>query len=202
MVQGFQNTLCNQMFNINKEWTLFLDRDGVINKRLPGRYVSNPGEFEFLEQVPEAIAEFSKKFGRIVVVTNQQGIGKGLMTEQQLATVHDFMQEGLNKAGGHLDAVYHCPDLHIHNPPNRKPSPGMGYLAKEEFPEIDFDKSIIAGDSLSDMLFGVNLGMKTVLIKTNSEEVDKVAKLEAEDASIQINLKVDGLIELAQLLAN
>ena len=153
--------------NIDPNWTLFLDRDGVINHRLPGDYVKRPDEFEFLPGVEKAIAHFSGLFKRIVVVTNQQGIGKGLMTAADLEVVHNLMLDALNTAGGRIDKVYFCPELAAGNPLCRKPNPGMGLQAKQDFPEINFEKSLMVGDSISDMEFGRNLNMTTVWIQSD-----------------------------------
>ncbi len=150
--------------NINKSWTLFLDRDGVINKRIYGGYVQHWERFEFLPGVPESLAVFSRIFGRIIVVTNQQGIAKGIMNEKQLLSVHRKMFAEVEKAGGKIDAVFHCPDM-ASKPANcRKPSAFMALKAKERFPEIDFNKSIMVGDAESDMAFGKNVGMFTVFL--------------------------------------
>lgn len=150
--------------NIDHSWTLFLDRDGVINKRIVDDYVKKWHEFEFLEGVLKAIEIFSSKFSRIVVVTNQQGIGKGLMTIEDLELIHRNMKYEVNYFKGKIDAVYFSPYLAKENHPSRKPSIGMALQAKREFPEIEFDKSIMAGDSASDIEFGKNAGMKTVFI--------------------------------------
>jgi len=149
---------------ITGEWTLFLDRDGVINRKLDGTYVLNPDQFEILEGAAAAIGQLSLYFGRIVIVTNQQGVGKELMTHQDLADIHDKMIEQITYYGGRIDEIYYCPDLAEHEPVNRKPNPGMGLQAKDDFPEIDFRKSIMVGDSVSDIQFGKTLRMKTVRI--------------------------------------
>ncbi len=154
---------------------LFLDRDGVINKRLPDQYVQQIEAFQFAEGALEALAIFTKMFDRIFVVTNQQGIGKGLMTISDLDQIHIFMNKAIQEAGGHIDAIYFCPALKELNSFDRKPNPGMAFQAKVEFPEVNFSKSIMVGDSHSDMLFGKRLGMKTVLIKTNPEEIKKTS---------------------------
>jgi len=165
----------NQPYARASYTTLFLDRDGVINRRLPGAYVREWPEFEFLPGVPEAIARLRAHFDRVVVVTNQQGIGKGLMSEEDLNKVHRQMRAALEKAGGHIDAVYFCPDL-ASKPGNcRKPAPAMGHWARRDFPDIDFDRSVMVGDSLSDMVFGKELGMFTVLITTKDEEAKNLA---------------------------
>jgi histidinol-phosphate phosphatase family protein len=152
---------------IDKSWTLFLDRDGVINRRPVDDYVKNWDEFEFLPGVLEAIKNLSGIFRKIIVVTNQQGIGKGLMTVEGLADIHQKMVLEIEKYGGRVDAVYFCPNLKGADENCRKPGIAMAELAKRDFPEIDFEKSIMAGDMESDMAFGRNAGMKTVFVNTN-----------------------------------
>ncbi len=153
--------------SLDKTWTLFIDRDGVINLRPMGDYVKHWSDFEFLPEAPDALAQLSAIFGRIILVTNQQGIGKGLMTTEDMETIHNNMIIEIEKAGGRIDAVYFCPDME-NKPENcRKPGKMMALKAKDDFPEIDFSKSIMAGDTENDMLFGKNAGMKSVLINTN-----------------------------------
>lgn len=149
---------------IDKSWTLFLDRDGVINVRLIDDYVKNINEFEFLPGVLDAFKIFTEKFGRIIIVTNQQGVGKGLMTLQDVDTVHQFMTKEIEAQKGRIDAIYVCPQLKSDPDNFRKPSPRMAYMAQHDFPEIDFDKSIMIGDSNSDIEFGKNAGMYTILL--------------------------------------
>ena len=158
-------------FFIDESWTLFLDRDGVINERIVGDYVKNIEEFQFIPGALEAIARFSKLFGRLVVVTNQQGIGKGLMTERNLMDVHRYMCSEIEKHGGKIDAVYFAPQLAKENSQLRKPNIGMALLAQQDFPEINFQKAVMIGDSDSDILFGQSLGMITV--KLNATEVSQ-----------------------------
>lgn len=164
MITKKQITTLENKIYIDSTWTLFLDRDGVINKRLVGDYVKKWEEFEFLENVPETIAFCAKRFKTIVVVTNQQGIGKKLMTEEDLHGIHHNMIKHIESKGGRIDKVYFCPHLKSENPYCRKPLPGMGLEAKKDFPTIDFSKSIMVGDSISDMEFGSALGMINVFI--------------------------------------
>jgi D-glycero-D-manno-heptose 1,7-bisphosphate phosphatase len=103
---------------------LFLDRDGVINTRLVGQYVRTPGEFELiLDIVP--ILKLAKERGyQLVLITNQQGIGKGLMSTRDLGLVHDHMQQSLQSAGAlAIDAIYWCSDLDGSGSTHRKPAP-------------------------------------------------------------------------------
>lgn len=162
---------------LNNTWTLFLDRDGVINKRLVGDYVKNWDEFQFLDGVLEALVIAKSKFQTIVVVTNQQGVGKGKMTLENVNEVHRQMLTIIETKGGRIDKIYICPDLKDGNPKCRKPNTGMGEQAQLDFPMIDFEKSIILGDSASDMEFGKRLGMKTVFVTTKPEDFEKAKEI-------------------------
>jgi histidinol-phosphate phosphatase family protein len=150
--------------HLNNSWTLFLDRDGVINVRFPGDYVKHVGEFEFLPGVKEAIAKFFTVFGKIIVVTNQQGISRGIYSHEDLEKIHTHMKSELEKSGGKIEAVYYAHQSAAENSPMRKPGIGMALEAKKDFPEIDFSKAIMVGDSQSDMEFGKTAGMKTIFL--------------------------------------
>lgn len=163
---------------IDRTWTLFLDRDGVINVKLEGDYVKKIEEFEFTENAILAIAKAKQLFGRMVVVTNQQGIAKGLYTENDLNAVHTYMQEQLAKENAQVDKIYYCPALNGDTRFNcRKPDIGMALQAQNDFPEIDFSKSIMVGDSISDMEFGRKLGMYTVFIAEDTWRANKYQDL-------------------------
>ena len=149
---------------IDTSWTLFLDRDGVINKKLKNKYIKNIDEFEFLPNVLEAIRLLSSRFHKIFIVTNQQGISKLLMTEDDLYKVHQHLLKEVKNFGGRIDAIYHAPQLADENSMMRKPNIGMALQAKEDFPSIDFKKSIMIGDSISDMKFAKNLNMFGIFI--------------------------------------
>lgn len=177
-------------WGVDKTWTLFLDRDGVINERIFGGYVQCIDEFNFLKDVPEAIAKFSSLFFRVIVVTNQQGIGKGLMTERNLFEIHNYMCNQIHLKGGKIDKCYFAPNLRGAEDDMRKPGPAMAELAKMEFPEIEFERSVMVGDTDSDIQFGLNLGMKTVRVRTE------------ESIGVEADLTVESLIELANLLSD
>lgn len=156
--------------SVKSAWSLFLDRDGVINQRRIGDYVKNWSEFVFMPDAIETIAYFRQIFQHIFVVTNQQGIGKGLMTEHDLALVHQKMKEELEAENKTplpiVDAIFHCPSLKSANDINRKPQIGMALQAKAMFESIDFQRSIMVGDSISDMEFGKKAGMITLFFGT------------------------------------
>ena len=154
--------------NIDKSWSLFLDRDGVINEKLENDYVKTWDEFRFKDGALEAIAGLGKIFGQVFVVTNQRGVGLGLMTEEQLCEIHEKMVTDVIRASGTIHKIYYCIEIDS-SAECRKPNIGMGLKAKIDFPEIDFSKSVMIGDSISDMEFGKGLGMKTVFIGSKSE---------------------------------
>lgn len=166
--------------NINNDWTLFLDRDGVLNERIYGGYIRSPEGFRFLPGVLESMSGFAAVFGKIIVVTNQQGVGKGLMTEDVLKEIHNFMGQKIAGAGGRLDAVYCCTDLASREKNCRKPGTYMAMQAKRDFPEIDFKKSIMVGDTKTDMEFGRNSGMFTVRVG-NEKVPDALIHFSARD---------------------
>ncbi len=155
---------------VDDSWTLFLDRDGVINRNIDDGYVLSWEMFEFLPGVLETLPKLAKIFPRIIVISNQQCIGKGLLSVQELDEIHENMLNLVELNGGRIDAIYYAPDLA--NPGNllRKPATGMAILAKNDFPDIDFSKTIMVGDKLSDMEFGKAAGMITFYLSDTYSE--------------------------------
>lgn len=154
----------------NKEWTLFLDRDGVINEEIHGSYVTQWEEFKFYEGSLEALGILNKIFGKILIVTNQRGVGRGIMQYKDLIHIHERMQQIVAENGGRIDKVYACTAI-SDDDNNRKPNTGMAFQAKEDFKDIDFRKSVMVGNNLSDMLFGKKASMYTVFLSTTNKSV-------------------------------
>lgn len=144
--------------------TIFLDRDGVVNEKMPeGSYVTRWEEFHLLPGVADAIRSLNRAGVRVIVVSNQRGVALGLYSRQDVEAIHQHLQENLGTQGAHVDAFYFCP----HDKSQcdcRKPLPGMFHEAQREFPDIDPTTSIVVGDSLSDVDFGRRLGIRTVFI--------------------------------------
>ncbi len=151
---------------IDKTWTLFLDRDGVINEKIENDYVKNWNDFSFVDGALDAISFLSKVFAKIIIVTNQRGVGKGVMKEEDLILIHKRMSDQIEFNFGKIDKIYYCTDVSELSF-NRKPNPGMGLQALSDFPEINFKKSIMIGDSHSDILFGQKLGMTCYQIEND-----------------------------------
>ena len=176
-------------WQVDPTWTLFLDRDGVINERIFGGYITQVSEFQFIPSALEAIKTLTDFFHLTFVVTNQQGIAKGLMSERNLLEIHAYMCNEIHREGGRITKCYFAPNLRGAEDDMRKPGPVMAELAKMEFPELDFKRCVMVGDTDSDILFGKNLGMKTVRIKTE------------EPIEIEADLTVESLIEFAKELS-
>ncbi|MEO6315077.1 MAG: HAD-IIIA family hydrolase [Chitinophagaceae bacterium] len=156
--------------NIDNTWTLFLDRDGVLNHDKVGSYIFNVSEFRFYDGVLDALKICNRVFGNIVIVTNQRGVGRGLMSELDLMDIHNAMLQQVEAAGGRIDAIYYATSLD-NDHPERKPHRGMALKAQADFAEIDFSKSIMVGNNISDMEFGRNAGMHTVFMLTTQPDL-------------------------------
>jgi len=165
---------------------IFLDRDGVINKKIENDYVKSWDEFEFIKGSPEAIAFLRKSCKCLIIVTNQRGIARGIMSIKDLKLIHDKMLNELNKKGASVDGVYFCPEDEGSN--CRKPNTGMAMEAKSDFSDIDFSNSLMIGDSRSDLEFGKKLGMKTVWISDDDKDLP----------SELFDLKTNSLFNLVQ----
>lgn len=159
-----------QLPTIDKTYTLFLDRDGVLNYEKKADYIRNWEEFIFYEVVLDALKIMNSLFGTIVLVTNQKGVGKNLMTHEDLETIHNKMLQTIENSGGRIDKIYYCSDVEDSSP-NRKPNAGMAFKAKNDFNSIDFSKSFMVGNKLSDMNFARNAGIQSVFVATTNPEI-------------------------------
>ena len=175
----------NHLPQIDKSWTLFLDRDGVINSFEKGKTIGSIKDFNFIAGSIEGIVMATQIFERIIVVTNQQGVFTNEINATELEKIHFYIQDSVKAKKGKIDAIYYCPYPSKWNPRCRKPNPGMAIWAKQDFPKIDFKKSVIIGDSKSDMEFGHNLGMYKILIDNQ----------EIKTSEINFDLKFDSLEE-------
>jgi histidinol-phosphate phosphatase family protein len=176
---------------IDKSWTLFLDRDGVINHEKYNDYIHSWEEFVFYDGVLEAFKIFSEKFKYIIIVTNQKGVAKGLTKLEDLYQIHANLEHAVQETGGRIDAIYYCSDMEDDSP-FRKPNPGMGLQAVERFPDIGLDKAIMVGNTISDMEFGRNLGVFTVFLPTTRPDVSLTDN--------RIDAVYDSLIDFAKAM--
>jgi len=144
--------------------TIFLDRDGVINEKAPEEdYIKSPEELKLIKGAAETIQYFNDKGFIVIIITNQRGIGNGVMTEKDFEKVMDKLKEELVKKGAYIDAYYYCSDVDDSSP-CRKPNVEMFLQAKRDFSEIDFKNSFVIGDSARDIEAGKRIGAKTILL--------------------------------------
>lgn len=168
----------------------------MLNRKLPeGQYATRREELVLLPGAAEALARLNARGLTVILVTNQRGIGLGLMTEEDLRLLHDELAKDLSVYGARLDAIYYCP----HDPSQeqctcRKPDTGLFERAMRDFPDISSENTFVIGDSLSDIQAGSRLGMRTIFIegdplsrKAGSEEAAVLA--DAVAASLQAAVK-------------
>ena len=138
--------------------TLLLDRDGVINRLIPGDYVKDYSEFEWLPGVRGALKSAASVFRHIFIVTNQRGVGRGVMSREALDAVHRSMLSEILACGGRIDGIYCCTAA-SDDDPRRKPHRGMFDEILAEHPEVNPAGCIMLGDSESDSAFARNCGI-------------------------------------------
>ncbi len=146
--------------------TLFFDRDGVINYNAPQNgYVREWKDFIFIPGARGAIRKLTQAGYRIIVLTNQAGIARGLLTEQQLTDIHDTMVNEIVSTGGKIQAVYYCPHAPDADCHCRKPKPGMLIRAARQH-DVEISSTYFIGDSLTDIAAGNAVGAHTILVLT------------------------------------
>lgn len=149
-----------------KDRVVFLDRDGVINELAPGNgYVTRWEEFRFLPSVIDAIRRLTESGYRVVIVSNQSCVGRGLATHEDIRQIHRIMEEKITEGAGNVEAIYYCP----HKPGDgcscRKPKPGM-FLAAMGDLGIDLVQSVFVGDSVSDLMAADKIHATSILVRT------------------------------------
>lgn len=144
--------------------TIFLDRDGVINRNsAPGDYVKTWKEFHFLPGALTAIARLTQAGFRLLVITNQACISKGIVSSSMMHEIHTRMVQEVDRAGGHLEAVLCCPHLEGAGCGCRKPAPGLLRRAQMEY-RVDLGQAILVGDSVRDVQTGAAAGVPTIMV--------------------------------------
>jgi len=172
--------------------TVFLDRDGVINRKMPeGAYVERWEQFEFLPGAVEALALLAAADIRVVVVTNQRGVALGRMTTADVDEIHGRMQAALAARQAQLAAVFVCP--HEEGACEcRKPRLGLFRQAQALMPEIDIPRSVVVGDSATDLQAGAALGCPSFLVG----EAAEVRRIAAEHPGLAIRGSGPSLLDV------
>ncbi len=147
---------------------VFLDRDGTIVRDI--HYCRRAEDFEILPTVPEAIGLLNQHGFKVVITTNQSGIGRGYFTEATLRQLHKYLEEQLAKSGACIDAIYYCPHHPDDDCPCRKPEPGLLLKAAKEL-DINFSRSFMVGDTETDIMAGKSVGCQSVLVTAEPDVV-------------------------------
>ncbi|MFY9746773.1 MAG: HAD family hydrolase [Acidobacteriaceae bacterium] len=174
--------------------TVFLDRDGVINRKPPeGAYISTWSDFHFLPGAESALATLHRSGRRVIVVSNQRGIALGYYTAADVHALHDRLQEHIGTHGAKIDAFYYCP----HDKEQcdcRKPGPGLFLQAFRDFKEASPASSVMIGDSLSDIEAATRLGIHSIFIQGDPE----TRKPGAEEAAALADAVSGSLLEAVE----
>lgn len=148
-------------------YTIFLDRDGVINEDSPD-YIKSPDEFAFIPHSPDAVALLNRHGFEVILITNQSAVGRRMITLKILGSIFDMMIQGIEAVGGRIKDIFYCPHTPDEGCACRKPKPGMILSAMEKY-GIDPAYSLMVGDSAKDIECGINAGCaRTVLVATGN----------------------------------
>lgn len=176
--------------------TIFLDRDGVINRVRPlGDYVKSWEEFHFLPGACSAIAQLTRAHFRLIVVTNQACVGKGIVSWAMEQEIHARMVQEIARAGGNIEAVLCCPHREDARCGCRKPAPGLLQRARHEY-GIDLNQAIMVGDSPTDVQTAAAVGIPAIMVLCGHGQVADIKNL-----SLSCQLALD-LADAARLILN
>jgi histidinol-phosphate phosphatase family protein len=171
-----------------KKPAVFLDRDGTII--FDRNYLSRPEQVKLYARAAESINKLRKAGFKIIVVTNQSGIARGMFTEEDLAKVNKKFISLLKEGGSKIDALYYCPHIDEDKCSCRKPLAGMVFRAAKEH-DIDLEKSYTVGDSIRDYLLGFNAGAKGIMVLTGhgKKQREKIKSQKIKPLAVLKNLK-------------
>ena len=153
---------------------VFLDRDGVLNVYLPGDYVKSVAELTLLPQVGEAVARLNAAGLPVFIISNQQGVAKGVMTQADLDQIDSALHKQLGAGGGKVNRSYYCTDSAKADSPDRKPRPGMILRAAKEH-DIDLAASFFVGDTETDAEAGRSAGVGHFILVLTGKHTDAAA---------------------------
>ncbi|MCK5313330.1 MAG: D-glycero-beta-D-manno-heptose 1,7-bisphosphate 7-phosphatase [Desulfobacteraceae bacterium] len=173
------------------QYTVFLDRDGVINVDSPD-YIKAESEFFFLDKSPEAISLLTEAGFNVIIITNQSAIARKFTTEKELEKIFNKMKTGIADAGGIVKDIFYCPHMPDAGCDCRKPEPGLIFQAREKY-SIDLQHSCMVGDSAKDIECAKNAGCGlSVLVKTGN---GKKAKKLLADKDINPDFTAENLFD-------
>ena len=165
-----------------KQKYVFIDRDGVINKKADGagkhKYVTRWEDFEFLPGALEALKKLKEAGYKSIIISNQRCVGKKIITRETLDDITWRMSEAIERAGGTIEKAFYCEHLSEDNCACRKPEGGLFYMAIEEMAIKSFSSKFFIGDSESDVQAGRRAGLGTILVLSGESSIDEIEKWE------------------------
>jgi len=179
------------MASLKNNMFVFLDRDGTII--VDKHYLSDYREVELLPQVAEGLIKLKNLGFRFIVVTNQSGLGRGYLNEEELRKIHARMIGLLQDKGISIEEILYCPHHPDDNCRCRKPGTKLVDDAAAKY-KFDYKKCVVIGDKKSDILMGERLGTKTFLIKNNREEIKEIS------GCVKPDYIVDNILDAAQII--
>jgi D-glycero-D-manno-heptose 1,7-bisphosphate phosphatase len=147
---------------------IFLDRDGVINERIVDGYVTNWQEFRFVEGALSVLRDLARLRLPILVISNQSGVGKGLVSRSSLRQITERFVAAMERRGARIDGVYYCPHRTEEGCPCRKPKPGLLLAAARDW-RIDLGASVMIGDAITDVQAAQAAGCRGILVHRTAE---------------------------------
>jgi len=184
---------------VNKKKAIFLDRDGVINKKPPeDNYVKEWSEFIFLPNIAEAIKKLNRRF-LVIIVSNQRGIARGMMSKEDVEIINEKMSKEIEKKNARIDGIYFCPHDIKDNCDCRKPKPGTLLKAAKDF-KINLTESYMIGDSLSDIEAGKRAGCKTILISSSQRNISRHTSRRLKEEKVYPDFIVYDLLEATKII--
>ncbi len=177
---------------ISRDKVVFIDRDGVINKDPEGwaknGYVTNPGDFIFLPDVMDSLKKLTENGYKIIFISNQAGVGKGLFTEEELDKVNDYMLKEIEMNGGRIFGTFYCTHKKEDNCECRKPKSGLIRMAMSNI-NTDIEKTYFIGDTERDVVAAKNFGLRAIIVLSGKTKIDDIKDWANKPDEIMKDLK-------------
>lgn len=166
---------------------VLLDRDGIIFKYRRDQYVNTTADIEYIDDALNSLKKLTDSGFKIIVISNQAGVGKGLMSLENLEAITIKLLSDVKTAGSKIEEIYYCIHKTDENCECRKPKPGLIYKAAEKY-NINLSKTFLVGDNESDIEAGKNAGCKTILVLTGNASLKSFDELKTKPDFIEENL--------------
>ncbi len=174
---------------------IFLDRDGVINRDIKGKYIIKPSQLKIYKTAIDGLKRIKKNHFYVIIITNQSAIGRGYITEKEFFKINNKMLRILKQSGIKIDAVYYCPHKPEDNCNCRKPKPGLIQDAVKDYP-VNMRKSFFVGDKKTDMELAKKMKLKAIFVLTGQGR----SQLKKYGKKIKYDFLIKNLKELTKII--